>query len=98
MLKASVNNLNDDVNSKHIIEHALSCTLERVDKDVLDMGGLRFGTVDKSCLMKATKKEAECEWLDRLSDVSSVEQDVQNKSVDSLEARSTKQGSGSVER
>ena len=26
IVKTSVNNLNDDVNFKHIIEHALSCT------------------------------------------------------------------------
>ena len=65
LVKASVNNLNDDVNFKHIIEHALSCTLDRVDKDVSDLGGLRFGTVDESCLIKATKKEADCEWLDQ---------------------------------
>ena len=65
LVKVSANNLNDDVNFKHIIEHALSCTLERVDKDVSDMGDLRFGTVDKSCLIKATKKEADCEWLDQ---------------------------------
>ena len=68
MLKASANNFNDDVNFKHIIEHVLSCILERVDKDVLDMGGLRFGTVDESCLIKATKKEVDCEWLDQLLD------------------------------
>ena len=63
-VKASANNFNDDVNFKHIIEHALSCTLERVDKDMSDMGGLRFGTVDESSLIKATKKEVDCEWLD----------------------------------
>ena len=67
-VKASANNLNDDVNFKHIIEHALSCTLERVDKDVSNMGGLRFGTVDESCLIKATRKEADCEWLDQALD------------------------------
>ena len=83
-VKASANNLNDDVNFKHIIEHALSCTLDRVDKDVSDLGGLRFGTVDESCLIKATKKEADCEWLDQPLDraepsstgVGSVEQNV----------------------
>ena len=36
--------------------------------------------------------------LDRSSGVGSVEQGVQNKSVASLEARSTERGSGSVER
>ena len=65
-VKTSTNNFNDDVNFKHIIEHALSCTLERVDKDVSDMSGLRFGTVDESCLIKATRKEANCEWLDQV--------------------------------
>ena len=60
-VKVSANNLNDDVNFKHIIEHALSCTLERVDKDVSNMGDLKFGTIDKSCLIKATNKEADCE-------------------------------------
>ena len=44
----------NDVNFEHLIEHALSCTLERVDKDVSNMGGLRFGTVDESWLIKAT--------------------------------------------
>ena len=34
-IQPSANNLIDDVNFKHIIEHALSCILERVDKDVL---------------------------------------------------------------
>ena len=37
---------------------------EGVDKDVSDIGGLRFGTVDESSLIKATKKEVDCEWLD----------------------------------
>ena len=64
-VKASTNNLKDDVNFKHIVEHALSCTLERVDKDVSNMGGLRFGTVDESCLIKATRREADCVWLDQ---------------------------------
>ena len=32
-VKSKCNNLNNDVNSKHLIEHALSSTLERVDKD-----------------------------------------------------------------
>ena len=67
-VKASVNNLNDDVNFKHIIEHALSCTLERVDKDVSNMSGLRFGMFDERCLIKATRKEADCEWLDQTLD------------------------------
>ena len=65
IVKANANNLSDDVHFKHIVEHALSCTLERVDKDVSNMGGLRFGTVDESCLIKATRKEADCEWLEQ---------------------------------
>ena len=70
------------------------------------MDSLRFGTVDESCLIKATKKEADCEWLDQPLDraepsstgVGSVEQNVQKKSVASQEAHSTERGSGSVER
>ena len=53
-VKASVNNLNDDVDFKHIIEHALSCTLKRVDKDVSYVNGWKFGTIDEGCLIKAT--------------------------------------------
>ena len=56
-VKASANNLNDDVNFKHIIEHALSCTLERVDKDVSYVNGLKFGTIDEGCLIEATSGE-----------------------------------------
>ena len=68
IVKASANNLNNDVNFEHLVKHALSCTLERIDKDVSDMGGLRFGTIDESCLIKATRKEANCEWLDQALD------------------------------
>ena len=68
IVKASVNNLNNDVNFEHLVEHALSCTLNKVDKDVSDMGGLRFGTIDKSCLIKATRKKANREWLDQTLD------------------------------
>ena len=67
-VKVSANNLNDDVNFKHIIEHALSCTLKRVDKHVSDISGLRFGTVDESYLIKTTRKEADCEWLNQALD------------------------------
>ena len=59
IVKASANNLNNDVNFKHLIEHALSCTLEGVDKDVSNMDGLRFGTVDESCLIKATGRSTD---------------------------------------
>ena len=51
-VKASANNLNDDVNFKHIIEHAFSCTLEMIDKDVLYVNGLKFGTIDEGCLIE----------------------------------------------
>ena len=61
IVKASANNLNNDVNFEHLIKHALSCTLEKVDKDV---GDLRFGMIDDSCLIKATRKEANCGCLD----------------------------------
>ena len=44
---ASANKLNDDVNFKHIIERAMSCTLEMVDKDVSYVNGLRFETINK---------------------------------------------------
>ena len=54
IVKASVNNLNDDVNFKYIIEHALSWTLERVDKGVSYVNGLKFETIDEGCLIKAT--------------------------------------------
>ena len=61
-VKASANNLKDDVNFKHKIEHALSCTLEKDGKDV------SYGTIDESCLIKAARKEANCEWLDQALD------------------------------
>ena len=44
----------NDVNFEHLIEHALSCTLERVDKDVSYVTGLKFGTIDEGCLIEAT--------------------------------------------
>ena len=46
-VRASVNNLNDDVNFKYIIDRAFSCNLERVDKDVSSCVGLRFGTINE---------------------------------------------------
>ena len=64
-VKASANKLNNDVNFEHLIEYALSCTSERINKNVSYMGGLRFKTIDESCLIKATRKEANCEWLDQ---------------------------------
>ena len=67
-VKASANNLNNDVNFKHIIKHVLSCTLEMVDKHVSDIGGLKFGMVDESCLIKASRTEADREWLDQAFD------------------------------
>ena len=40
-VKASANNLNNDVNFEHLIEHASSCTLARVDKNMSYMGSLK---------------------------------------------------------
>ena len=57
IVKASANNLNNDVNFEHLIKHALSCTLERVDKDVSYMGSLRFRTFDVGCFIETTRKE-----------------------------------------
>ena len=56
-VKISVNIHMNDINFKHIIEHALSCTLKTVDKDMSYKGGLRFGMFDVGCLVEATKKE-----------------------------------------
>ena len=55
-VKASVNNLNNDVNIEHLIKHALSCILERVDKNVSYMDGLRFGMFDVGYLVEATRR------------------------------------------
>ena len=44
-VKASANNLNNDIHFNHIIEHALSCTLEEDGKDVSNVSGLRFWTI-----------------------------------------------------
>ena len=41
IVKASANNLNNDVNFEHLIEHASSCTLARVDKNMSYMGSLK---------------------------------------------------------
>ena len=57
IVKASANNINNDVNFEHLIKYALSCTLERVDKNVSNMGDLRFGSFDVGCLVEATKKQ-----------------------------------------
>ena len=46
IVKASANIHNNDVNFEHLIEHAFSCTLERNDKNVSYVNGLRFGTID----------------------------------------------------
>ena len=56
-VKTNANNFNDDVNFKHIIKHALSCTLKRVDKDVSYVNSLKFGTIDEGCLIEATSGE-----------------------------------------
>ena len=106
LVKASVNNLNDDVNFKHIIEHALSCTLERVDKDVSD-GWFKVwngwwelhdqSNKKRNRLSCSTRRSIE-PCLARSVERCWIKQGVQNKSVASLEAHSTEQVSGSVER
>ena len=44
-VKASTNISDNDVNFNHIIEHALSCTLEESGEGVLSVSGLRFGMI-----------------------------------------------------
>ena len=45
-VKTSVHIHMNDVNFEYLIEHALSCILERVDKDVAYVNGLKFGTIE----------------------------------------------------
>ena len=45
LVNASTNIRDNDVNFKHIIEHALSCTLEEDGEDESSCVGLRFGTI-----------------------------------------------------
>ena len=97
-VNSSTNIRDNDVNFEHLIEYALSCTLERVDKDVSYTGGLRFGSFDVGCLVKATKKEDIRSSLDRSSGSVLVERNMQNETAASLEAHSTKRDSGSIER
>ena len=47
----------NDINFEHLIEHALSCTLERVDKDVSYVNDLKFGMIDEGFLIEATSGE-----------------------------------------
>ena len=47
----------NDVNFEYLIEHALSCTLERVDKNVSYVNNLKFGSIDEGCLIDATSGE-----------------------------------------
>ena len=56
LVKTSANIHMNDLNFEHLIEHGLSCTLDRVDKDVSYVNGLNFGTIDGSCLVEATVK------------------------------------------
>ena len=42
----------NDANFNHIIEHALSCTLEEDGEDMSSCVGLRFGTINKVLNMK----------------------------------------------
>ena len=46
-VSASINTYNNNVNFNHIIEHALSCTLEENTKHVSNGVGLRFETMDE---------------------------------------------------
>ena len=46
-VKASANIHNNNANFEHLIEHDLSCTLERNDEDVSYVSELRFGTMDE---------------------------------------------------
>ena len=57
IVKISANIHMNDVNFEHLIEHVLSYTLKRVDKDVSYVNGLMFGTIDKDCLIEATSGE-----------------------------------------
>ena len=45
---ASAKTYNNDIDFKYIIEHVLSCTLEKVDEDVSYCDGLRFGTINEA--------------------------------------------------
>ena len=45
IVNASANTRDNDVKFKHIIEHALSCTLEDDGEDVSSCVGSRFGTI-----------------------------------------------------
>lgn len=54
-VKASNNIPDYDVNFNHLIKHVLSCTLEKVDKDVSSCVGLRFGTFDETLLDQSNK-------------------------------------------
>ena len=42
----------NDVSFNHIVEHALSCTLEEDSKDVSSCVGLRFETINEMFNMK----------------------------------------------
>ena len=42
----SAKTLNNDDEFSHLIEHALTCTLERNDEDVSYVNELRFETID----------------------------------------------------
>ena len=44
-VRANAKTRNNDDDFKHIIKHALSCTLERNDEDVSSVSELRFGTM-----------------------------------------------------
>ena len=44
-VKASANIHNNDVKFNHIIEYALSCTLEEDGEDLSSVSGLRYGAI-----------------------------------------------------
>ena len=46
IVKINANIHINDVNFNHIIEHALSCTLEEDGENVSNCVGLRFGMID----------------------------------------------------
>ena len=56
IVKARANIHNNDINFEHLIEHALSCTLENYNEDVSSVSELRFGTLHevRELLNKAT--------------------------------------------
>ena len=46
-ISASAKTLNNDVDFNDLIEHALTCTLEKYIEDVSSVSKLMFGTIDE---------------------------------------------------